>query len=236
MPKVTDTLPESFVVQIRSSLQEQSNPDQAGPMQAYMKSEMPFLGIKAPARRVVTRGLFSALRLATFEDWQEAVLNLWRQARYREERYVAIDLLAHRFYRPFRSMRALPLYEEMIVTGAWWDLVDPIAAHRLGELLTNHPAPMTKALRDWSKDPDLWKRRSSILSQIRRGSAADLDLFYFCVEGSIGDQEFFSRKAIGWALREHGKSNPGEIRRYVATHSERLSPLSRREALKNLSS
>lgn len=236
MAKVIETPPESFVSQIRSGLQELSNSDQAGPMQAYMKSEMPFLGIKAPARRAVSRALFSEMRLATFEDWQEAVLNLWRQARYREERYVAIDLLAHRFYRAFRSMRAIPLYEEMIVTGAWWDLVDAIAAHRLGELLTNDPVPMTKTLRDWSKDPDLWKRRSSILSQIRLGSAADLDLFYFCIEGSIGDQEFFSRKAIGWALREHAKSNPDEIRRYVATNSERLSPLSRREALKNLSS
>ena len=199
-----------------------------------MKSEMPFRGVKTPARRALSRELFQAHRLETFEAWQGAVMDLWRAARYREERYLAIDLVAHRFYRSFRTLSALPIYEEMIVTGAWWDLVDPIASHRLGELLLQESAAMTLTLRKWSRDENLWKRRSSILAQIRLKAATDLDLFYFCIDGSIGDSGFFSRKAIGWALREHAKTDPGEVRRYVADNEARLSPLSRREAVKNL--
>jgi 3-methyladenine DNA glycosylase AlkD len=46
--------------------------------------------------------------------------------------------------------------------------------------------------------------------------------------------EFFLRKAIGWALRQYAWTYPDEVRRYVRKNAARLSPLSRREALKNL--
>ena len=48
------------------------------------------------------------------------------------------------------------------------------------------------------------------------------------------EREFFLRKAIGWALREHAKTDPQEIVRYVRRHRERLSPLSKREAVRNV--
>jgi hypothetical protein len=41
-------------------------------------------------------------------------------------------------------------------------------------------------------------------------------------------------RPIGWALREYAKTDAGEVRRYVTKHAERLSGLSRREALKNV--
>ena len=47
-------------------------------------------------------------------------------------------------------------------------------------------------------------------------------------------REFFVRKAIGWALRDYARTDPGEVRRYVAANGSRLSSLTCREALKNL--
>ena len=44
------------------------------------------------------------------------------------------------------------------------------------------------------------------------------------------------RKAIGWALRQYAWTDPKEVRRYVREHEKELSPLSRREALKNIGS
>ena len=60
----------------------------------------------------------------------------------------------------------------------------------------------------------------------------DQQLLYACIEPSLSDRGFFLRKAIGWALREYGKSEPVAVRLYVAEHKQRLSTLSRREALK----
>lgn len=162
------------------------------------------------------------------------LLSLWREATHREERYAAIELCAARRYRAFDSLEMLPVYEEMIVTGAWWDYVDAISTHRLGGLLRAHPTPMKRTIRAWSRCDDLWKRRSAILSQLHFKSETDLDLLYECIERAVDEKEFFLRKAIGWALREYSKTDAAEVRRYVKANRARLSPLSQREALKVL--
>jgi 3-methyladenine DNA glycosylase AlkD len=61
----------------------------------------------------------------------------------------------------------------------------------------------------------------------------DVNLLYACIEPNASDKDFFIRKAIGWALRSYAWVDPVEVARYVAEHEDRLSPLSRREALKN---
>ena len=62
----------------------------------------------------------------------------------------------------------------------------------------------------------------------------DPDLLYECIERAMEDSELFLRKAIGWALREYAKTDADEVLRYVEQHRARLSPLSKREALKGL--
>jgi 3-methyladenine DNA glycosylase AlkD len=54
------------------------------------------------------------------------------------------------------------------------------------------------------------------------------------LEGSTHGREFFIRKAIGWALREHAKTDAVWVQEYVEAHADRLSGLSRREALKHV--
>jgi 3-methyladenine DNA glycosylase AlkD len=126
------------------------------------------------------------------------------------------------------------MYEEMIVTGAWWDYVDALAAHRVGALLRRFPDPMRETMLEWSRSDDLWKRRTSIICQNRFKAETDLDLLYACIEPSLESREFFLRKAIGWALRQYAWTDPAEVARYVAAHADRLSGLSQREALKNV--
>jgi len=128
----------------------------------------------------------------------------------------------------------LPMYEEMIVAGAWWDYVDPIASARLGPLLRLFPAPMRKKMLQWSRSPNLWKRRSAILCQLSFKTETDLDLLYAATEPSLASEEFFLQKAIGWALRQYAWTDPREVRRYVRANAARLSALSKREALKNI--
>ncbi len=61
-------------------------------------------------------------------------------------------------------------------------------------------------------------------------------LLYDCIEPNLTHQDFFIRKAIGWSLRQYAWTDPKEVRRYVKANRERLSPLSVREALKNIQS
>jgi 3-methyladenine DNA glycosylase AlkD len=86
----------------------------------------------------------------------------------------------------------------------------------------------------WSRSTNLWKRRTAIICQLGFKEHTDLELLYACIEPSLGSNEFFLRKAIGWALRQHAWTDPGEVKRYVRRNRDRLSGLSLREALKNV--
>ena len=218
---------------LRKALAAVAEPERAAPMQAYAKSAMPYLGVTAVPLRKVCREAFADLELPTAAAWRDAALRLWRGARFREERYCAIELTGVRRFDRFQDMAALPMYEEMIVTGAWWDLVDGIASHRLGLLLRRFPREMRKEMLAWSRSDDLWKRRSAILCQLTFKKTTDLDLLYATIEPALSSKEFFLRKAIGWALRQYAWTDPGEVRRYVREHEQALSPLSKREALKH---
>jgi len=221
---------------VRTALTSVADPAKAPAMQAYMKSTMPYLGVPVPVMRATCKRVFAGYALSRAAAWRGAVLALWRGARHREERYAALTLAGDRRAAGFQTLDALPMYEEMIVTGAWWDYVDEIASHRLGPLLRRHPGPMRRTMLAWSRSRDLWKRRSAILCQLGFKDETDLGLLYGCIEPSLESKEFFLQKAIGWALRQYAWTDPREVERWVGAHRANLSPLSRREALKNVAS
>ncbi|MEU6999103.1 DNA alkylation repair protein [Nonomuraea sp. NPDC046570] len=222
----------SLAKAVRAALEEIADPDRAPQMQAYMKSAMPFLGVHAAPRRAALKRVFADNRLPGAPEWRRAVLTLWREAEYREERYAAIELSGFRFYREWQTLYTVPMYEELVVSGAWWDLVDDVAVNRVGPLLAAFPDSMRPLMLEWAHDDDLWKRRTSILCQNSFKDRTDTALLYACIAPSLSDTDFFARKAIGWALREYAKISPREVIRYVEATG--ISGLSRREALKHL--
>jgi 3-methyladenine DNA glycosylase AlkD len=219
---------------LRKALRAAADARKAPAMQAYMKSDMPYHGVPTPLLRQVCRATFASVQFTSARQWQGLVLDLWRRAKFREERYAAMWVAGDPRARPFQTLAAMKLYEELIVTGAWWDYVDDIASHRVGPILRNYPEPMRRKMLSWSRSANLWKRRTSIICQLGFKQDTDLQLLYACIEPSLDSREFFLRKAIGWALRQHAWTDPAEVRRYVRRNRERLSGLSIREALKNL--
>jgi 3-methyladenine DNA glycosylase AlkD len=201
-------------------------------MQAYMKSAMPYRGVRMPEVRAICKRAFAEHRF-TSDEWQAHVLELWRGAQFREERYAAMELAGQKRYAEYRTPSVMPLFEEMIVTGAWWDHVDE-AAHHVGQILHAHPDEMRPLMRAWSTDENQWKRRVSIICQIAFKKDTDLELLYANIEPNLDDPGFFIRKAIGWALRAYAWTDQDEVARYVRAHESQLSGLSRREALKNI--
>jgi 3-methyladenine DNA glycosylase AlkD len=223
-----------LVRRLREALRDVANPARATQMQAYMKSALPFHGVAAPEQKRIWRRVFAEYPLDSFAEWQSVALALWRHAAFREERYAALALTDLSRYAPYRTFAAMSMFTEMIVDGAWWDYVDALATHQVGDVLRVDPERMKPLLRRWAEDSSMWKRRASILSQIRFKQDTDLDLLYACIEANLDDGEFFIRKAIGWALRQYAWTDPREVRRYVREQRARLNPLSVREALKNL--
>ena len=223
------TIRESALAAMRAA----ADPARAAQQQAYMKSAMPFFGVGVPQCRRIAHAVFRAQPLADAGAWELAILDLWRNAAHREERYAAVELLLFRAYARWLEPARLPLVEELVVTGAWWDYVDAIAARGMGAMLAAHPRPVKAALREWAHDDDIWKRRTAILAQLKARQATDTALLADTIRPSIGEPEFFLRKGIGWALREYSKTDPAWVTAFVRSHAG-LSALSRREALKHL--
>jgi 3-methyladenine DNA glycosylase AlkD len=219
---------------LRTALQQVGDSIKAPAMQAYMKSAMPYHGVPTPLFRKVCKATFADLQFTAASHWRAQVLDLWRHARFREERYAALYLAGDKRARPFQTLSAMKMYEELVVSGAWWDYVDDIASHRIGPILRDYPVPMRRKMLSWSKSNNLWKRRSAIICQLGFKADTDLELLYACIEPSLESREFFLQKAIGWALRQYAWTDGAEIKRYVRLRRVRLSALSYREALKNI--
>jgi 3-methyladenine DNA glycosylase AlkD len=162
-----------------------------------------------------------------------AVDELWDGARFREERYLALSLTGHRRHLRWLEPSWVPLYHHWIVSGAWWDFTDEIASKRIGPLLRADPAAVLPVVREWISDPDRWLRRTAVICQLGSGEATDTALLAEAIEANLADPDFFLRKAVGWALRRHARTDPDWVRTFVADHPG-LSPLSRREALRHI--
>jgi 3-methyladenine DNA glycosylase AlkD len=225
-----------LVSAIRIALEAAGDPERARAQQAYMKSSMPFHGISSPALKALLRPVLTdpAYRITDRAEWEATVRELWDHAAYREERYAAIALTGHRTCRAWQDPQALPLYAHLVSTGAWWDLVDVVASDRIGPILLRFPDQVAPLAREWATGEDLWLRRAAILSQLKARDRTDTALLRDCIEPNLGDTTFWIRKAIGWALRSYARTDPDWVRTEVERCGDRLSGLSRREALKHL--
>ncbi|WP_037370336.1 DNA alkylation repair protein [Amycolatopsis orientalis] len=224
----------ALITAVRAGLAELADPVKAPEMQAYMKSAMPFRGVPKPPRGTLMKTVLAEHVLPDRVTYTETVLALWREAEYREERYAAIDLSGHRAYRRWQDPELLEMYDELIVTGAWWDYVDEVAIRRVGPILRVHRAAVTPILRRWMTDADRWRRRTAVICQVSAKGEVDQKLLADAIEANLEDRDFFLRKGIGWALRDHARAEPEWVRAFVRAHPG-LSPLSTREAMKHLS-
>ncbi len=219
---------------VRTGLAKIGDPERAVGQQRYMKSTMPYRGVRSAELARLCKGLFAEHALPDRAAWEAAVRGLWDDAEFREERYAAIALTGHWAYSSYQDSGTMPLYEHMIVSGAWWDYVDELAIRRVGPLLGGEHDVVAPVLRAWSTDENIWRRRTSIIAQIKAKAGTDLDLLTDVLAPNLEHKEFFVRKAIGWALREYAKTDPDWVRRYLGDHGEQMSGLSKREAAKHL--
>lgn len=208
-----------------------ADPVKANGMQAYMKTDMPFFGVQKPGRMTIERDITRRFPIESRSHYRAAVLALWARP-YREEKYIAIAVA--RAWPDFITPDMMPLFKRIMVEGAWWDFVDEVSTQIISPMYARERAKIRPIMEKWIDDKNMWLRRSAIISHMKHKKQTDEEqLFRFCL-ARAHEKEFFIRKAIGWALREHAKSNPRAVAKFVKTHRDTLSTLSFREAAKHL--
>lgn len=217
---------------IESALRPLSDVQQAVPMRAYMLNQFAFLGIRAAPRRQALRGL------PHLNTWSSHALlslaeGLWRLPE-REFRYAAVDVLARHHKR--LDLSDLPRILQLVMTDSWWDTVDGLAGV-VGDLVLRAQANSNDVQQHMDAcltHPNLWVRRVAMLHQLGWKSQTDQQRLFRYALALAPEKDFFIRKAIGWALRDHARLQPQAVRLFLQEHSGQLSGLTRREAGKHL--
>ncbi|EAD5869047.1 DNA alkylation repair protein [Listeria innocua] len=197
------------------------------PMEAYMKNQFPFLGIRATERKKLVADFLRENGMP--DDLLELVVELFAEEE-RELQYAAIDLLSR--YGKKQASEAIEIYEQLVTTKSWWDTVDGLA----GTVVSNHfklyPDLIPTYNEAWINGDNIWLARTAILFQLKYKEETNAELLFANCEKWLGSKEFFIQKAIGWALRQYAKVDSEAVRVFVNSHT--LAPLSRREALKHI--
>lgn len=205
------------------------NKEDALAMKKYMKDKFEFLGIRSPLRKELQKEFLKGIDKKTPID-KDLVNDLWNQP-YREYQYLAIDYLIKK-KKQFEKEDIL-LIKNLIETKSWWDSVDLIATYLLGELCKLYPELVDEYIVGWSKDSNMWIRRSAILYQLKYKESIDTEILEIVIKNNENDKEFFIRKAIGWILREYSKTNKTWVLNFI-NRNENLSKLTVKEASKYL--
>ncbi|WP_411895598.1 DNA alkylation repair protein [Winogradskyella sp. A2] len=219
----------SFVAQLISSFENHRNEANAIPMRAYMKHKFAFFGIKSMLRKSLLREVVNANKGEVKSNLTEISKTLFKKPE-RELHYCAMEIYA-RFKKRHYIKSDIMFIEFLITENSHWDTVDFIAKHILGQFLMELPEMRDEVIQKYSTDDNMWLNRSAILFQLGYKEKTDFSILSNLAIMHKDSNEFFIKKAIGWALREFAKYNSYAVINFV--ESTDLKPLSKREALKH---
>lgn len=220
-----------YVAQVDQALHLHADAKRALEMKAYLRGQFEFLGIQTPTRRAVCKQLPKPP-----QDAKQLIriANLLWQKPDREFKYVACDVLAK--HVKLLHSEHLPALKKLLQKEAWWETVDGLSG-TIGDIVLNDHMQGIDAqsvMDTWLIDQDFWVRRSAMIHQLGWRLNTDTDRLGQYALTLAKENEFFIRKAIGWAFRDYAKWNPQFVRQFMQKHGSGFSNLTVREATKNI--
>lgn len=217
----------AYVSMLYQVFLQKHNEENALAMKAYMKNHFEFIGIKTPARRLMSKQFMRQHGVKDINELETIVRELW-QLPERELQYFAIELLGANQH--LWNAEIIELITHCIVQKSWWDTVDALAIECTSRYFKVYsPLPVTA---EWNQTTNIWLQRSSLLFQKNYKQQTDTKLLSAYIENLATSDAFFVQKAIGWMLREYAKTNVNWVVNFVELNA--LASLSKREALKHV--
>ena len=171
-----------------------------------------FIGVRVPALRRLAREFRSLPPPAAAKLLQSPI---------HEERLLALFILTNAYERADESGRAAVyrLYLKNLAHVNNWDLVDSSAPCIVGPHLEKRSR---KILFRLARSKILWRRRVAVLATfhfIRQGDFADA---LRLAELLLDDGHDLMHKAVGWMLREIGKRDVAELKKFLHKHAAQM--------------
>ena len=213
-------------LEIRKRFEAREDKEAAAAMSKYMRNLFDFYGLPTPKRKEVYRDFIKAEKKAKAIDWE--FLDNCYEDKHREFQYLVYDyLLAAKQYVSFED---IPKIKKYITTKSWWDTTD-FLCKVIGDIGLRD-ARVKDLMIDWSKDENIWLKRTAIEHQLGLKDKTDTGLLELVIVNSFGSHEFFVNKAIGWALRDYSKTDPEFVKGFINRHRDEMDSLSIKEASK----
>lgn len=203
----------------------------AGGASKYMRNQFEYFGIQTDERRRIGKKFLDEHGYPLGKELESLIRKLWTNPQ-REFQYFGMELLEQCVKK--KCEIRIGLIEYMIQHKSWWDTVDFIAPKLAGQMMKNEKQKVEETALRWIKSENMWLKRSAILIQLKYKKETNQKLLFNLILKAAGEKDFFIRKAIGWSLREYAKTNPEGVRDFVHDNEQKLSGLSKREALKNI--
>lgn len=218
---------ERYTEEIQQYISIHANKENQEPMEKYMRNKFPFLGIRKTQLLTLLKSFLHSYGKP--EEMVKITDEIWNLPE-REFQYIALEFLGKDAKRA--EEERIDFYEKLILTKSWWDTVDTLSSKCISVHFMKYPHLIAPYTSKWMEADNIWLKRTAIIFQLKYKEKTDVDLLFSYIEKCLDSKEFFIQKAIGWSLREYGKTNPELVREFVKNHQ--LAPLSRREALKHI--
>lgn len=224
----------SSVILVEKALQKYADKDRARNLQRFFKTGPGqygegdvFVGITMPEIRSVAK---------QYVDITLGEIQKLLDSKIHEYRMTGLIILTYQYPKSDEATqkKLYDFYLKNLYAGNInnWDLVDVTTPRIVGEYLVNQSRNI---LYELAESDDLWQRRVSIIATfafIKRGDATtSIDL----ANKLIHDRHDLIHKAVGWVLREVGKSIDEKIlTKYLDTHAHEMPRTMLRYSLEKL--
>lgn len=217
--------------QIQKELKGLGNKDKAKISQGFFKTGKGeygegdvFLGIKVPVQRKIAKK-FINLSLVEVEKLLDSGIH--------EERLVALLILVLKYEKGDKKekKKIFKVYLKNTKYINNWDLVDVTCPKIVGNYLLNKKRDVLYKL---VKSKSLWERRIAIVSTVIFIRENDFKDTIKISEILLKDEHDLIHKAVGWMLREMGKRNEKELKKFLDKYYKKMSRTMLRYSIERL--
>lgn len=224
----------SLLERIRHDLYSHARPEKAAFLPRFFKCGPGeygegdrFLGVVVPDQRTIAR------RYAA--EVSEDVLATLLSSSWHEERLTALFMLILKYQKSrdnAEQERWVNFYLGHLEGVNNWDLVDSSAPHILGNWLINQDRTILQHLAGSGK---LWHERIAILATFAFIKTGETAPTFALAKRFLTHPHDLIHKAVGWMLREAGKTEPQALRNFLKNHAASMPRTMLRYAIEKLS-
>lgn len=205
-------------------LERAGNPADAAQARNFFKSneDVSFFGVKAPRVKEIEKGFYQKVR----GEWgiAEALQFCELMLKRRELEAKSAGMLLLGRYRKEFDPGLIERVEGWLAGGLCsnWATTDGLCSLIISPLVERRPEILPR-LESWIGNESLWLRRAALVSLTplaRRGK--HLDLVYRLAEKSLDFPEDLMHKAVGWLLRDAGKTDPERLEAFLLRKGPRM--------------